>query len=53
MLAFFMPVFMLIVMGNFNYPILTWKPIKGLQTNNADPDMASDQGLQCLLTEYK
>ena len=38
-------------------PILTWKPVKGSQANSADPDqmphnVASDQGLHCLLTGF-
>ena len=36
---------------------LTGKPVKGSQANSADPDqmphnVASDQGLYCLLTEF-
>ena len=45
------------VLINFMKPIFTWKPVKGSQANSADPDqmphnVASDQGLQCLLTGF-
>ena len=38
-------------------PTAIWKPVKGSEANNADPDqtphdVASDQGLQCLLTGF-
>ena len=38
-------------------PNLTWKPVKGLQTNSADPDQTShnvafDQDLHCLLKGF-
>ena len=37
--------------------VLTWKPVKGSLADTADPDqmphnVASDQGLQCLLTGF-
>ena len=40
-----------------NLKILTWKSVKGSKANSADPDLAphnvaSDQGLQCLLTGF-
>ena len=39
------------------YPILTWKPVKGLLANSADSDqmphyVASDLGLHCVLTRF-
>ena len=42
--------------NNFTILTCTWKPVEGSKANSADPDqtpldVASDQGLQCLLTE--